>query len=231
MGLKINNTVDPIIQCESDKVYSPSDDTFLLIDYFKKNVNNLYFDGKDLKSIRYILDMGTGTGIIAIFIKLLANKFVNFNPEIYASDILEEAIICAKNNEKLNSSENSIQYIHSDLFKSFPDKLKQKFDIIIFNPPYLPSLEIEIKETPNSVDYSWDGGKRGCELIIEFFNQVHNFLNTNHSYLLYYISSSRMDLNHIIKILETSGFQNTILVKKHIFFEDIMLNRVIFREF
>ena len=225
----INNSTDPIIQYENEKVYSPSDDTFLIVDYFRKAVTNASFDGYNIKKVNYILDMGTGTGIIAIFLQMLASQLSSLNPKIYASDILKEAIFCAKNNEKINNFKGEIRFIHSDLFKSFPKKLKHKFNVIIFNPPYLPALEIKTNKTSTDIDYSWNGGEEGNETILLFFNQVVPFLNPDHNAicLLYFITSSRVKRDNISKTLLKLGFETNIIAKKHLFFEDIILNRAV----
>ena len=109
--IKIISFPDPIIQFDFENVYPPSDDTYLLIDYFKESVNEKYFDGLNIEDIKNILDLGTGTGIIAIFFQLIKQQFSNFNPQIYASDIIEEALNCAKLNEKLNGIKKKITFI------------------------------------------------------------------------------------------------------------------------
>ncbi len=225
----INFSKDPIIHYENEKVYSPSDDTFLIVDYLKKKITNSSFDDYSIKDVKYILDMGTGTGIIAIFLQIFASQLSNFNPKIYASDILKDAIICAKNNEKMNNFKGKIHFIHSDLFKFFPKKLKHKFNVIIFNPPYLPALEIKNDKPSTDIDYSWNGGKEGYETLLDFFNQVVPFLNPDRNAicLLYFITSSRVIRDNIIKLLLKLGFQTDIIAKKHIFFEDIILNRAV----
>ena len=92
-----------------------------MIDYLKKNIDNDYFDDLPLKFVKNILDLGTGTGIIAIFLELIKRINKKFFPQIYASDILENAIKCAKSNEKLNRIENKINFIQSNLFNSCTD--------------------------------------------------------------------------------------------------------------
>jgi len=223
----IKNLLDPDIDNNYENVYSPSDDTYLIMDYFKKKIRRDYFDGLELKNIRKVLDMGTGTGIIAIFLQLIKKLNPYFTAEIYASDILENAIKCAKDNERINNIENKLVFIQSDLFNSFPNDLKNSFEIIIFNPPYLPSFNNKIEESQKRlIDYSWDGGKMGFEVFLRFVSQAKNFLNLTQKCYIYYISSNRTELKKLIDLLKQQGYKNKILDKKHIFFEEIMLNRL-----
>ena len=216
-----------IIHCDYDNVYSPSDDSYLIIEYLKKNIDENHFDGINLKDIEYILDLGTGTGIIAIFLQILKLQYSNFNPKIYASDILEEAITCAKLNEKKNKINKEITFLLSDLFISFPKSLRNSFNIIIFNPPYLPSSELR-KENENkiNIDYSWNGGVKGYEILIRFLKSAKNYLNLTKSHSIYCVTSSRTDLVELNKKINALGYMNEIIEKKHIFFEDILLNKL-----
>jgi HemK-related putative methylase len=225
--MKIPYFPDPIINCDFENVYVPSDDTFMLLDYFKSNITNSYFDEIDVNKIKNILDLGTGTGIIAIFFELIKLQYQNFNPKIYASDISEAALKCAMSNQKSNKVNDEIVFLHSNLFNSFPDRLKKTFDIIVFNPPYLPSSQL-IKEdtTKEKIDYSWDGGVEGYEVFIDFLKGAIFFLNVNSEHSIYSITSSRSNLKELNKKINELGFNNEIVGRKHVFFEDIFLNRL-----
>ena len=48
---------DPLIECDSENIYYPSDDSYFLLDYFKNSVNNTFFDGMNINEIEYILDI------------------------------------------------------------------------------------------------------------------------------------------------------------------------------
>ena len=225
--ITINSIPDPLIECDFKNVYYPSDDSYLLVDYFRKNINDDLFDGIKLEEIEYVLDLGTGTGIIAIFFQLLRSFNPKFNSRIFASDILEESIICAKRNEILNKIKNKITYFQSDLFKSFPESLRSKFNIIVFNPPYLPSSPL-IKEALNkkSIDHSWEGGYKGIEILIDFLKELKEFLNLDKAHYIYYISSSKSNMDELEKKITDLRYKNEKLEKIHLFFEDIILNRL-----
>ena len=225
--ININSLPDPIIQVDYKNLYPPSDDTFLLIDFFRGCYDQDFFDGSEINEIENVLDLGTGTGIIAIFLQMIKSQHPLFNPKVYASDIIEDALQCAKNNEILNHFNNNITFFHSDLFQSFPKSLNHSFNIIIFNPPYLPSSElVEQEEKKVPIDHSWNGGTNGYEVFTNFLKDVKEFMHPK-GCSIYYISSSRVDLMDLNSIIEKNGFTNIILDKKHVFFEEIILNKLI----
>ena len=217
---------DPVIKNNYETVYSPSEDTYLIIDYFKKIISNEHFDDSHIRNVRRILDVGTGTGIIAIFLTLLSKKYPNFTAEIYASDILEDAIKCAKKNEELNNIHKEIKFILSDLFNEFSSSLKNSFDIMIFNPPYLPSSKIIEEGSHKAIDYSWDGGKKGFELILKFLDTAPEFLKSKKTSKIYIVSSSRVNLEEFEYKIKKMGYLIQNIGKKHYFFEDIILYRL-----
>ena len=100
------------------------------------------------------------------------------------------------------------------------------FDVIFFNPPYLPSSKLISKNRKNlKLDLNWDGGQSGLEIIESFLKNAKKFMNLNDTGYIYFISSSRTNLNNLEAILEENGFKNDVIAKKHFFFEDILLNR------
>ncbi|KKN35422.1 hypothetical protein LCGC14_0783930 [marine sediment metagenome] len=220
----INPLPDPLIECDFETVYFPSEDSFLLLDHFRKSIKQTNFDGIDLREVDTILDMGTGTGIIAIFFQMLKSIIKGFNPRIYASDILEESILCAKKNATLNNFTGQITFYQSDLFTNFPSNLKSSFNIITFNPPYLPSSEF-IKHK-KKIDYSWNGGSTGFELLLRFLKEAKLYLNLKKKHYIYCISSSNTDLDMLNKEIMKLGYRNEVLRKTHFFFEDICLHRL-----
>lgn len=168
-------------------MYKPREDSFLLEKYVKRLAKGR------------VLDLGTGTGIQAI----AAAKSRKVS-EVVAADIDKE-VVCQC---RLNINNKRIQFIVSDLFRN----VKEKFDTIIFNPPYLP-------QDKNIDDSALYGGKKGFEIIARFFSKVNRYLNKNGIILI--VFSSLTDKTKVDKIIKKSGFKFKELEKQHIFFEDL----------
>lgn len=98
---------------------------------------------KSKKDSFRILDLCTGSGIIAITLK---KEIVEKYTEIVASDISEKALSIAI--ENANNNNANITFIKSDLF----DNISGKFDLIISNPPYI-SYKDKITIKDNVLNY------------------------------------------------------------------------------
>ena len=104
----------------NENVLIPRFETELLVDKTIKKINQLFMN----KPVD-IIDLGTGSGCIAITLK----KELSCN--VTALDISKEALEVAKENAKLNNVD--ITFVNKDMAK-YTDK---KYDVIISNPPYI----------------------------------------------------------------------------------------------
>jgi len=127
-------------------------------EYIKKNYKN-----------PNIVDLGTGSGCIAITLKKM---FPNSNVD--AVDISLDALELAKENAKLNNVQ--INFIHGDMLKP----LNKKYDIIISNPPYIAHdeeiMDIVKNNEPHIALYADNNGLYYYEEIIK---NASNYLNDN----------------------------------------------------
>lgn len=107
------------------------------------------------RKAKKILDLCTGSGAIAIALAKYGKEF-----QITATDISQKALEIAKKNAKRNEVEKQITFYCSDLLETVP---KEKYDIIVSNPPYIKrevirTLEKEVQEEPSiALDGGWDG--------------------------------------------------------------------------
>lgn len=117
-----------------------------------------------------ILDVGAGSGCIAVALA----KFLP-NARVTAVDISCQALDLARENALLNEVSDKIDFIQSDLFPP----TAEAFDIIVSNPPYVCSQEIEklSAEVRNEPRLSLDGGNDGLDFYREIIPRAGGLLN------------------------------------------------------
>jgi len=169
-------------------IYEPEEDSFLLKYQIEKFVE------KGTK----VLDMGTGSGILAQEAKECGGK-------VLAADINPDAIKLCKT--------MGIKAVISDLFENIPKNTK--YDLIIFNPPYLPRDELEDEESAVITS----GGEKGNEIIEKFLKQAKNFLSKKGK-LLFLVSSLTPETENILK---ENGYTFEKVSEKNIFFEKLIV--------
>jgi len=167
-------------------IYPPSEDSYLLAEQVKKYAKN-----------KSVIDMGSGSGIQA------ETAIKSGAKSVLATDINDESISILKS--------KGINAIKSNLFS----KVKGSFDLIVFNPPYLPRDKREDKESAIATT----GGKRGDEIIIRFLKQAKSHLNKKGIVLI--VISSLTPKNKIAELLKKQGMRRKIISSKKFFFETL----------
>ena len=184
-------------EIETDElVYIPSDDTFLLAE-------NL-----EIKEGMSVLEIGTGSGLVSMYASLLTD-------DVTATDINYNALELAEKNFKLNKID-TIKLEFGDMFEPVKDK---KFDVILFNTPYLPTDSDDVID--DDLNYAFDGGLNGRKVIDRFINEVSNHLNDKG--IVQMIQSSLSDNDRTLDMFDRNGFVAEIAESEKFFFEEIVL--------
>ena len=156
-----------------DNVLIPQPDTENLVIVAINKIENKNHEeiSKTNKEKIKILDLCTGSGAIAVSIKSILKEKV----EIIASDISKKAIEVARKNAKKHNVQ--IKFICSDMF----EKINEKFDLIVTNPPYIRSKEIKLlpEEVQKEPNIALDGGLDGLEYYRLIRKSVKNYLKEN----------------------------------------------------
>lgn len=170
----------------NENVLIPRQDTETLVEDALEIINTgtLRREDMDVKRKEWdILDLCTGSGAIGVSLARIANK-VN----VTCSDISEGAIKVAKENAQKHGVAKSVKFEQGDLFKPFSKHFrKQKFDMIISNPPYIkssviPTLQKEVCEhEPIS---ALDGGESGLDFYERIVSGVGSHLRKSGVLLL-----------------------------------------------
>ena len=144
-----------------------------------------------------ILDLCTGSGIIAITLK---KELDQFSIDVLASDISEEAIKVAKENAQ--SHDATIKFVKSDIFNNIDDK----FDIIVSNPPYIDRKD-EVTMQDNVLKYdphlALFAEEEGMFFYRKIIEQANDYLNDN-GVIFFEIGHDQKD--KIIKLADINGY-------------------------
>jgi len=171
-------------------IYQPAEDSHLLSNVLKKEIPKLLKQNPNLT----FLEIGCGSGInLQTALKAGIKK-----QNIFAGDINPKAVEHCK--------ELGFNSIHSNLFQNIK---QNNFDIIIFNPPYLP----ENKDEPLNSQLATTGGKNGSEILNKFLDQASNYLKKQGK--IYIITSS------LTKDIDFRDFKKILLDEKSLFQEKL----------
>jgi len=189
---------DDLIFDVNDDVYEPAEDSFL----FAENLG--------VKSGEVVLDLGTGSGI-------LANVAAKNAGGVVAVDLNPYAIRCARDNSKLNGVRDRIDFIQGDLFSAFCDGLR--FDLVLFNAPYLPSEE---GEESTWIGKAWAGGSNGRLVVDKFIAEVPAYLKPRGRVLL--MQSTLTGVEETIQMFNKQNLKATVIAEQQLpFFETLTL--------
>ncbi len=173
------------------QVYEPSEDSFLLADAALA----------EIKAYERILEVGCGSGIISSVIK------ANTGATVVGIDINPHAVKCAK--------DNRIDVIRGDLLNC----IKGRFDLIIFNPPYLPTSQDE--RDSGWINAALDGGYDGRMVIYRFLEDAARCLAEGGRILM--IVSSLTGIDEIKSRMFFLGFRVEEKMMEKYMFERLMV--------
>ena len=190
-------------------VLDPRCDSEAMIELIKEQYQN-----QSLQSLK-LIELGIGSGCLIISILMEFKMWIGIGV-----DISKKAIIIAKKNCQKFDLTTRLKIINGDLFSKI--KLNEKFDIIISNPPYIPSAEIKNLQNEVAIfepKIALDGGLDGLDFYRNIANKSSQFLEKNGSIFLeigydqeesvikifnihnFYLHSKKADLANIVRIL------------------------------
>ena len=119
-----------------------------------------------------VLDMGTGTSsIIGLTLWKQCGCYV------VCSDINPEIVSMAQDNVEFNQA--PLQVKHSNLFEN----IEEDFDIVVFNPPYVPTKKGTISKLSKQFQSQWDGGEDGSSIVKQFLDELHQVKRSVRAYV------------------------------------------------
>lgn len=185
-----------VMSYDPAQVYQPEADTFLLLDAAKAEV----------RPGDCVFEVGTGSGRIAAALVQ--------DCDVVATDINPHAVFCAR--------EKGLDVVRSDLCSG----IRGTFDLVIFNPPYLPTQPEE--RIDDWLEYALDGGATGREVIGRFADAVREVLAPKGRILL--LVSSLTGLSEVMELLTHRGFIAEVARQQTVEDEILYVLRIIKKE-
>lgn len=192
--------VDPQIDITTlPEVYEPSEDSYLLL------------KAVEISPGESMLELGCGTGIVALHAAKLGAV-------VTAADVSPKAVDCTRRNAARNGLK--VNTVMSDLFSN----IQGTFDVIAFNPPYLPKEG----RTTSWIEKSWEGGDEGSEMSVRFLEEAWRHLNPGGR--VYLVLSSLGGLMTVLKAAK-ERYDSELLAEEKMFFESVHVYRLKPRHF
>lgn len=183
-----------------EDVYRPSDDTFLLAQAVHKEIGG--------RSGLRFLEVGCGAGLVSV---LAARN----GCDVTCTDANPHAVALAAHNAKQNGAK--VHAVETDLLAGLPGP----FDLVAFNPPYLPTDPDE--RLPGVINLAFDGGRDGNETVLRFAGQLGVLRPRPASVLV--VHSSLSDPAPLREALAAVGYRNDVVAQQSLEWERLTVQR------
>lgn len=193
-----------LFEKDFEKVYQPAEDTFLLLDALEKDLDYLERSGN------VCLEVGSGSGtIITAMSKTLKGPRL-----MIATDVNPEACKTTKKCA-IYHNQRDIQIIRTNLAESLVDRMRHQVDVLIFNPPYVPTDPEEKLETSKEIQLSWAGGDRGRRLTDQFLRTYVPQMMNKPNGVAYLIALEQNNVPELLDFLaKDHKIQGSIVIQR-----------------
>jgi release factor glutamine methyltransferase len=191
-GIKFFN-LNGLVTEVHPEVYNPAEDTFQLLETIQ------------IKKDEMVLELGTGCGVIAL-------ECTRRGADVICTDINPHAVQLTYRNIQRNQRllQGNIEVRQGDLFSAIKDD--ERFDVIIFNPPYLPTSPEERVGGNGWFDIATDGGVNGLAVIQRFIQGISMYLQR--SGRAYFIFSSLADRSQLKRTFAAAKLKAKVVSRR-----------------
>lgn len=188
-----------------EQVYEPAEDTFVLLDALEAEANTI----RSLAP-RLCLEIGSGTGVVSTF---LAQIIGPSNSIFLCTDINPHAATCTARTGSQNKV--PLEPLVASFARPLTSRLEHSIDILVFNPPYVPTYdeEMEAAQEDAGISGSWAGGADGMQVTDAFLRQVDGLLSPRGRFYLVAVKQNNVPRVREF-MLETFSLQSEIVLQR-----------------
>uniref|UniRef100_A0A1I7ZS35 Methyltransferase HEMK2 n=1 Tax=Steinernema glaseri TaxID=37863 RepID=A0A1I7ZS35_9BILA len=165
---------------EEESVYDPAEDTFLLMDALEMQAEFL----RSLNS-PIITEIGCGSGVVSAFARKVCG---NQSALSFATDLNLKALNCTQRTADLNDC--SIELVQGDLLTPLRARLQGQIDVLLFNPPYVPTEA----EASRVEELCYAGGQTGRSVLDRLLPEVPKLLSARGRFYVVALKSNDIPL-------------------------------------
>lgn len=195
----------PLHSCDYDKVYEPSEDSFLFLDALEKE--QAFLQESLASKMSVVCEIGCGSGIVSTF--MMQNHIPSPCSIYLPTDVSPWAMESMLDTAARNQCNNSIvSPIRMDLTTAMRSN---QIDLLVFNPPYVPAEEVP-KMPSESSDLSGDwldlallGGDDGMVVTWKLLDNLDRILAPGG--IAYILFCARNKPESVVKIMESRGWK------------------------
>lgn len=195
----------PIVNLSDDElktVYEPSEDSYLLIDALEADL-------KFLQMVKPVicLEIGSGSGIIITALAMALKT--HHNAHCMAIDINPDACGATKRTSLMNSVD--VDVLQMNLLDCI--QIRNTFDIILFNPPYVVTEYEEVLDD-RLIFKSWAGGKNGRQVMEQIFTTIPEILSDKGVFYLVIIKENEPE--YILNTFQKLNMSGRIICERKV---------------
>lgn len=183
-----------------ENVYEPAEDSFLMLDALESEIVSIRS-----KSPTICLEVGSGSGVVLTGLaKCLGSicTYISTDINYYAANVTRKT--ACQNNVRL-------EVVNCDLVEPLLPRIRNKVDVLVFNPPYVPTEENEI-DAESPIALSWAGGLRGRQVMDRLFPLIPQIMSANGVFYLLIVKEN--DEDDIFKIMLSYGWRGLIIMER-----------------
>ncbi|CAM8984621.1 hypothetical protein QQ045_008457 [Rhodiola kirilowii] len=184
------------------EVYEPCDDSFALVDALLSDRSNILTHNPTL-----CLEIGCGSGYVITSLALILQ---NSSSHFIATDINPHALSTTSQTLTAHGIKSPADLIQTDLLSGLEHRLSRKVNLLVVNPPYVPTPEYEVGV--EGIGSAWAGGENGRSVIDRILVVADKVLAVDG--WMYLVTLTENNPSEICRIMKQKGFRFRIVLQR-----------------